>query len=109
MLQFIARFSSVDNPVDVDGIAVEMISENPFSNNHSEEDITGCNPPFRRNYPNVENWIAVIKRGHCSYSQKIQNAAKVSQPFEHNIKQSPEWQITVEGAQLDQVSMGAPF
>ena len=69
---------------DVRGIAVKMISEsdlqgdpeNKISNpaNLQDKDITGCYPPFVTNYPKNEPWIAVIKRGHCTFNEKIKNA-----------------------------------
>ena len=69
---------------DVRGIAVKMISESDLqgdpenksqnSANLQDKDITGCYPPFVTNYPKNEPWIAVIKRGHCTFNEKIKNA-----------------------------------
>ena len=38
-------------------------------------DRSGCNPPFRQNYPvaGEEAWIAVIRRGGCTFNEKIRN------------------------------------
>ena len=69
---------------DVRGIAVKMISESDLQGdsenknrnpaNLQDKDITGCYPPFVTNYPKNEPWIAVIKRGHCTFNEKIKNA-----------------------------------
>ena len=37
-------------------------------------DGTGCFPPFLDNYPHNETWIAVVKRGNCTFNEKVQNA-----------------------------------
>lgn len=96
------------NTDDVTGIAVEIVSYDPFSNSSSIEEggdvtnstlvtsyaddvdidddddnaverLTGCDPPFVANYPtNGEKWIAVIRRGKCTFNQKIQNALKLN-------------------------------
>jgi len=73
------RYSNVDNPQDVSGVAIELISENPLSTGRVYKvDRTGCNPPFLKSFPKNHEWIAVIKRGECSYTQKIKNAIKVN-------------------------------
>ena len=73
------RYSTADHS-DVHGVAIQMISkrsELTSSSNDSEpsdSDITGCYPPFLDNYPRNESWIAIVKRGHCTFNEKIKNA-----------------------------------
>ena len=35
---------------------------------------SGCQGPFVKNWPQNKPWIALVKRGHCVFNQKIQNA-----------------------------------
>ena len=72
---------STSLPIDVRGLAIKLVSENSNQSNnnnslHPEEngDITGCFPPFLDNFPRNESWIAVVKRGHCTFNEKIKNA-----------------------------------
>ena len=72
---------STSHPIDVRGVAIVMISENSDQSNnsdptHAEEegDVTGCTPPFVENFPHNESWIAVVKRGGCTFNEKIKNA-----------------------------------
>ena len=64
----------------VHGVAIQMISRRfqlRYSSKTSELsgiDITGCYPPFLDNYPNNESWIAIVKRGNCTFNDKIRNA-----------------------------------
>ena len=72
------RYSTSFNR-DVQGIAVEMISTQASlkqDNNSLREDgnITGCKPPFIDNFPHNESWIAVVKRGGCTFNEKVKNA-----------------------------------
>ena len=71
------------------GVAVEIMSSvrdpkrggAPHNlNGHTEPDFSddgldrsGCTPPFRQNYPLGEAWIAVIRRGGCTFNEKISN------------------------------------
>ena len=73
------------------GVAVEVISsvrgpkrggapqslnghtEPEFSDDDDGLDRSGCTPPFRQNYPAGEAWIAVIRRGGCTFNEKISN------------------------------------
>lgn len=90
------RFGS-NGVKEATGVAVEIISsvQNPKLrsphnlNGHAAADApgysedgldrSGCTPPFRRNYPvpgegeEGEAWIAVIRRGGCTFNEKIRN------------------------------------
>ena len=35
---------------------------------------SGCHGPFHRNWPTDQSWIALIKRGNCTFNTKIANA-----------------------------------
>ena len=73
---------------DVRGVAVEMLSKKPklgsdnksvdTSSSNEDADITGCFPPFEDNYPHNEPWIAVVKRGHCTFNEKIKHAMELN-------------------------------
>ena len=72
---------STSHPIDVRGVAIKLISENSYQSNNSdsthpeeEGDVTGCTPPFVENFPQNESWIAVVKRGGCTFNEKIKNA-----------------------------------
>ena len=80
------RYGTASNR-DVRGVAVEMISkesklrgENISLENESQndEDITGCFPPFLDNYPLNEPWIAVVKRGQCTFNEKVKHALELN-------------------------------
>ena len=53
-------------------------SRHPSENSHDEIDGTGCFPPFRENYPKDKPWIAVVKRGKCTFNEKVQNAMRLN-------------------------------
>lgn len=79
------RYSNIGDPKEVEGVVVEMKSYNPLASSNSsgvirEDTLTGCNPPFRENKipKSGESWIAIIRRGHCSFQRKIQNAVKLN-------------------------------
>ena len=40
----------------------------------NDSKVTGCFPPFLDNYPHNETWIAVVKRGRCTFNEKVKNA-----------------------------------
>lgn len=66
------RFSS-GTVVDVHGQAVELKALNQTED--EEEDVyTGCQGPFVPNWPTDRPWIAVIRRGKCTFNTKISNA-----------------------------------
>ena len=44
----------------------------------NDEDITGCFPPFQDNYPHNEPWIAVVKRGQCTFNEKVKHALELN-------------------------------
>jgi hypothetical protein len=84
------RFSS-SGVKEAYGLAVEIVSSlsdsgggaqlaNRFGLHTAEKsgdgyDRSGCSPPFRKNYPTKgEPWIAVIRRGRCTFNEKIANA-----------------------------------
>jgi len=76
------RYSTSFNE-DVKGVAIEMISDHEslrLENNSLDSrllkdgNITGCTPPFVDNYPHNESWIAVVKRGGCTFNEKVKNA-----------------------------------
>ena len=69
------RFSS-SGVREASGVAVEMLSS--ILNGDQGFDNTGCSPPFQANYPPSESWIAVIKRGKCTFNQKIANALRLN-------------------------------
>ena len=39
---------------------------------------SGCSGPFVKNWPKEGPWIALIKRGDCTFSQKIKNAESLN-------------------------------
>jgi hypothetical protein len=41
-------------------------------------DVTGCVPPFVNNYPRNESWVAVLKRGGCTFNEKVKNAKELN-------------------------------
>ena len=74
------RFST-SHPIDVRGMAIKLVSEKSDQSNDTDSlypeedgDVTGCFPPFVENFPRNESWIAVVKRGHCTFNEKIKNA-----------------------------------
>ena len=99
------RFSTAP-AYDVQGVAVEMISMREDKEDSilwntiledagvlstvpdkltktrrsSDKDVdgTGCFPPFRKNYPVDKPWIAVVKRGKCTFNEKVNNAMKLN-------------------------------
>ena len=40
--------------------------------------ILGCSGPFVKHWPKDGPWIALIKRGNCTFSQKIKNAESLN-------------------------------
>ena len=40
--------------------------------------ISGCSGPFIKHWPKDGPWIALIKRGDCTFSQKIKNAESLN-------------------------------
>ena len=40
--------------------------------------ISGCSGPFVKHWPKDGPWIALIKRGDCTFSQKIKNAESLN-------------------------------
>jgi len=69
------RFSS--NPAkEVSGVIVELLSNitNPSDNATHIIDRSACQGPFLRNWPADQSWIALIKRGNCTFNTKIANA-----------------------------------
>jgi len=81
------RYSTASNR-DVHGVAVEMVSKSAkqkLSNDNSDnetlfyaDDNTGCFPPFVDNYPHNESWIAVVKRGQCTFNEKVMHASALN-------------------------------
>lgn len=76
------RYSTANNK-DAIGVAVVMTSKRsilkPGSNLsetsfQEEDDLTGCFPPFVQNFPQNESWIALVKRGGCTFNEKVKNA-----------------------------------
>ena len=39
---------------------------------------SGCSGPFVKNWPKNDPWIALIQRGECTFSTKIQNAESLN-------------------------------
>lgn len=38
----------------------------------------GCSGPFAKNWPTDQPWVAMIKRGDCTFNQKIKNAESLN-------------------------------
>ena len=58
---FNSRYSTTGSSYDVEGLAVELLSADENTPNDASPgapapDNTGCNPPFRKNYPVDEPW-----------------------------------------------------
>ena len=69
------------NATNIHGVAVIMRSNENDPRKSStvidSEDArsnSGCFPPFLKNYPNDEPWIAVARNGQCSIRDKVRNA-----------------------------------
>ena len=73
------RYSSGNNN-DVSGVVIEMETVEPFeeSSVRGDDVYTGCYPPFKANYPENEPWIALVRRGKCTFNHKIRNALKLN-------------------------------
>ena len=76
---------STSNVKDVIGVVVEMTSRKSkqggnFSDSSFQEDVdvTGCFPPFIDNFPRNESWVALVKRGGCTFNEKVKNARKMN-------------------------------
>ncbi|TRY75866.1 hypothetical protein TCAL_09365 [Tigriopus californicus] len=58
------------------GVAVEVLSSNPVSGSNPEAfDQSACDPPFQHDKlpPHGDPWIAIVKRGKCTFNKKISN------------------------------------
>lgn len=65
---------SHDSPAT--GILIHARSESSLI---GKDPFTGCNFPLRPSYgvlPTNETWVALVKRGQCSFQQKMENAYK---------------------------------
>ena len=62
----------IDHPPEAEGIVVHIraVKDGP----EGQEDNSGCEGPFAANYPKDEPWIALIKRGNCTFQTKLVNA-----------------------------------
>ncbi len=69
------RFGS-GGPKPGRGVAVELLSATVRGDVASGDgyDRSGCKAPFQENYPSSEPWIAIIRRGKCTFNEKIANA-----------------------------------
>jgi len=76
---------STNVPKDFYGTVVPLVSNFTVVQTENKSDlpdihyeITGCSGPFVKNWPKEGPWIALIKRGDCTFSQKIKNAESLN-------------------------------
>jgi len=76
---------STNIPKDFYGTVVPLVSNFTVVQTENKSDlpdihyeITGCSGPFVKNWPKEGPWIALIKRGDCTFSQKIKNAESLN-------------------------------
>jgi len=76
---------STNVPKDFYGTVVPLVSNFSVVQTENKSDlpdihyeITGCSGPFVKNWPKDGPWIALIKRGDCTFSQKIKNAESLN-------------------------------
>jgi len=76
---------STNIPKDFFGTVVPLVSNFSVVSNANKSDlpdinyeITGCSGPFVKHWPKDGPWIALIKRGDCTFSQKIKNAESLN-------------------------------
>jgi len=72
---------STSTPNDFWGTVVPLISNLTVSSKKNlsvHYETNGCSGPFVRNWPQDKPWIALIKRGDCTFSQKIQSAESLN-------------------------------
>lgn len=59
--------------------ALQKANQSDLPDTQYEYDLTGCSGPFLiKHQPNDGPWIALIKRGDCTFSQKIKNAESLN-------------------------------
>ena len=80
------RYSTA-NHKEAKGVAVIMTSKRsplvPGSSLYEtsfnkDGDTSGCFPPFLENFPRNQAWIAIVKRGGCTFNDKVKNALKLN-------------------------------
>lgn len=71
------RYNSLSKVFDVKGIVVPILTETTADLPEQEDNFV-CKGPFVKNYPSDEPWIALIRKGECSFDEKIANVMKLN-------------------------------